>query len=109
MQKNNVNEAITFGNHKGATSQPLLLQHLIVKDVSYSFGLTILLSAVHSFQGALLAPMNIMKQHTIDEQGRIIPKDRLTHDQSYDWGSGTSVNSRVCIEDLLPCRFGTCI
>jgi hypothetical protein len=25
MQKNHVNKAITFGNHKGATSQPLLL------------------------------------------------------------------------------------
>ncbi len=109
MQKNNVNEAITIGNHKGATSQPLLLRHLILKDVSYGFGLTIPLSAVHSIQGALLALMNIMKQNTIDEQGRIIPKDRLTHDQSYAWGSGTSINSRVRIEDLLPCRFGTCI
>ncbi len=53
--------------------------------------------------------MNIMKQNTINEQGRIIPKDRLTHDQSYAWGLGTSVNSCVCIEDLRPCHFGSCI
>jgi hypothetical protein len=109
MQKNDVNEAITFGNHKGATSQPLLLKQQIVKDVTNGFGLTIPFSAIHSIQGALLAPINIMKQNTIDEQGRIIPKDRLTHNQSYTWGSGTSINSRVCIEDLLPCRFGTYI
>jgi hypothetical protein len=109
MQKNNVNKAITFGNHKGATSQPLLLQHLIVKDVLYGFDLTIPLSVVHSIQGALLAPMSIMKQNTIDEQGRIIPRDRLTHNQSYAWGLGTSVNGHLCIEDLLPCRFGACI
>jgi hypothetical protein len=54
-----------------------------VKDITYGFGLTIPLSAVHAIQGALLAPMNIMKQNTINEQGQIIPKDRLTHNQSY--------------------------
>ena len=54
--------------------------------------------------------MNIMNQNTIDEHGRIVGKDRLTHDQSYEWsGSGTSVNSRVEKERLLPCRFGACI
>jgi hypothetical protein len=109
MQKNNVNEALTFGNYKGATSQQNLLQQLIVKDLMYGFGLTIPLSMVCSIQGALLAPMNIMKQNTTNEQGRIIPKDRLTHDQSYAWGLGTSVNSRIQIEDLLPCHFGACI
>jgi hypothetical protein len=95
MQKNNVNKALTFGNHKGATSQPVLLQQLIVKDITYGFGLTIPFSMAHSIQGVLLALMNIMKQNTIDEQGRIIPMDRLTHDQSYAWRSGTSVNSGV--------------
>ena len=53
--------------------------------------------------------MNIMKQNTIDEHGRVIEKDRLTHDQSYTWGSGTSVNSRVVKNSLLPCRFGACL
>jgi hypothetical protein len=47
MQKNNDIEALTFDNHKGATSQPLLLRQLIVKDVRYSFSLTIPLSTVH--------------------------------------------------------------
>jgi hypothetical protein len=42
-----------------------------------------------------MAPMNIMAQNTINELGRIVPKDRLTHDQSWKWSSGTSVNSRI--------------
>ena len=54
-----------------------------------------------------MAPINIMTQNKIDEHGRIVEKDRFTHDQSYKWGSGTSVNSRVDKGDLLPCRFGT--
>ncbi len=109
MQKKDVNEALTFGNHKGVTFQPLLLQQLIVKDIIYGFGLAILLSMVHSVQGALLAPINIMKKNTNNEQEWIIPKDRLTHDQSYAWRLGTSINSCVWIKDLLPCHFGACI
>ena len=30
--------------------------------------------------------MNIMEQNTIDEFRRVVPKDRLTHDQSWKWG-----------------------
>ena len=47
-----------------------------------------------------MAPMNIMAQNTIDEFGRVVSKDRLPHDQSWKWGSGTSVNSRVRKEFL---------
>jgi hypothetical protein len=53
-----------------------------------------------------MAPVNIASQNTIDETGCIITKDRLTHDQSFKWGSGTSVNSRVNLHSLLPCPFG---
>ena len=109
MRQLDLEEALTFGNHKGASSQPELLRRLIEKDVTHGFGLVIPLSTVKCIPGALLAPMNIMKQNTIDELGNIIPKDRLTHDQSYKWSSGTSVNSRVQFNTLLPCRFGACI
>ena len=53
--------------------------------------------------------MNIVMQNSIDEHGRVVEKDRLTHDQSYKWSSGSSVNSRVDKESLLPCRFGACL
>jgi hypothetical protein len=59
--------------------------------------------------GILIAPMNIQQQNTIDEFGRIVPKDRQTHDQSFKWSSGTSVNSHVKTEELLPCLLGACI
>ena len=41
--------------------------------------------------------------------GKIGEKDRLTHNQSYKWGSVTLVNSRVDMYDPLPCRFGACL
>ena len=57
-------EALAIGNHKGVEQNPKIL-----KD-----------------PGALLAPMNVMKQNSIDECGKNVEKYRLTHDQSYKWG-----------------------
>ena len=97
---------MAFGNHKGAESNPELLIDLVEKDVTHGYGLVLPLDKLRRIPGALLAPMNVMKQNTIDEFGRIVEKDRLTHDQSYKWGSGTSANSRVDKGLLLPCKFG---
>ena len=102
-------EALEFGNHKGATEKPELLRQLVKKDITHGYALVLPLSKITRIPGALMAPMNIQKQNTIDEHGMIIEKDRLTHDQSYKWSSGTSVNSRVNKEVLLPCMFGGCI
>ena len=59
--------------------------------------------------GALMLPMNIQKHNTIDKHGSIIWKIQLTYDQSYKWGSGTSLNSRVEKDELPPCMFCWCI
>jgi hypothetical protein len=63
-------------------------------------------SLCHASNHLLMAPMNIMTQNTINKIGQIIPKDQLTHNQSWKWSSGTSVNSRVRKELLQACRFG---
>ena len=89
-------EALIFGNQKG-------------KDVKYGYSLPIPLDSVTKMKGLEMAPMNIMAQNTIDEFGRVVPKDRLTHDHSWKWGSGTSINSRVRKEFLQQTRYGFCI
>ena len=98
-------EALSFGNQKGAVGNPILLRKLIEKDVVHGYELVLTLSKIDRIQGVLLAPMNIMTQKKIDEHGRIVEKNRLTHNQSYKWGSGTLVNNRVYKADPLPCRF----
>jgi hypothetical protein len=50
--------------------------------------------------------MNIQKQKSINKLGRIVEKDRLTHNQSFECLSGTSVNNRVRTDKLLLCMFG---
>jgi hypothetical protein len=110
MRMKDVKEAIEFGNHKGAKDMPELLASLVSKDVKYGYAMAFPLSKACSIPGILFAPMNIMHQNTIDESGRIIEKERLTHDQSFKFGgSGTSVNSRVRTEELMPCMYGACL
>jgi hypothetical protein len=104
-----VQEALEFGNHKGAKQNPDLLLKLVSKDVKHSYAVAFPLSKASSMKSILLAPMNIMHQNSIDESGKIVEKDRLTHDQSYKFNSGTSVNSRTKSEELLPCMYGACL
>ncbi len=102
-----MNEALIFGNHKGASAEPELLSSLVRNDVIYGFALPLPLEKMHTIPGILFAPLNIQEQNTIDNTGRIVPSTRLTHDQSYKWAaSGTSVNSRTDKTKLLPCVYG---
>jgi hypothetical protein len=88
-------KAMSFGNHKGASSEPDLLSSLVRNDVIHGFALPLPLEKMHTIPGNLFAPLNIQEQNTIDSTGRIVPSKRLTHDQSYKWSaSGTSVNSK---------------
>ena len=101
-----VKEALVFGNHKGAIKQQDLLKKLVTDDVIRGFALPLPLNKITQILGVLLAPLNIQVQNTINERGEIIPKNRLTHDQSWKWQSGTSVNSRVDTDKLMPCYLG---
>lgn len=54
-----------------------------------------------------MSPLNVQDQNTIDEEGNVIPSQRLTHNQSKTYkASGTSINSRVIVELLQDCMYG---
>ena len=94
-------------NHKGATSQPKLLDDLAEVDVTYDFALPITMTAAKQMKSGRSAPLNIQTQWTIDEDGTQIKKKRLSHDQSFaGLASTTSINIQVIIEDLGPLIYG---
>jgi hypothetical protein len=101
-----VEEALVFGNHKGAVKQQDLLMKLVTNNVIRGFTLPLPLGKITQISGVLLAPLNIQAQNTINKRGEIIPKIQLTHDQSWKWQSGTAVNSRIDTDKLMPCYFG---
>eukprot|EP00956_Cyclotella_meneghiniana_P025476 scaffold53298_cov92-Cyclotella_meneghiniana.AAC.1 len=101
--------ALARGNHKGASEKLDLLMKLVTKDVIHGYAMALPLNKLLRIPGVVLAPVNIQAQNTINEFGEIIAKDRLTHDQSFDFSPESSVNSRVITEKLLPVRYGHCI
>ena len=106
IRASDLEEALNFRNHRGAEKNPYLLRKLVEKDITYGFGLVLPLKKVRRIPGLLIAPTNIQKQNTINETDRIVQTYCLTHDQSYAWGSGTSMNSRLDKSEILPCMFG---
>jgi hypothetical protein len=106
QRKQDIEDALAFGNHKGAQKKPAQLRTLVEKDVIHGYGLPLPLRNIRTIPGVVIAPMNIASQNTINDLGQIIKKDRLTHDQSFEWSSGRSVNNRVNLEDFMPCMFG---
>ena len=56
---------------------------------------------------ALMAPMNIIKQQTINERGMIMEKKRLTHNHGKLFGSSASINIIVDEEKIQPFMYGT--
>ena len=79
LKRLDIEYALSFRNHKGANEKPDLLRSLVEKDVTRGYGVVIPLNKILRVPGLMLALMNIMKQNTIDEHGRICGNDRLIH------------------------------
>jgi len=107
IRRKDTEEAINFGNHKGATTHKQFFTQLLHKDIKHGYSLVIPIEAVLKIEGALMAPLNVVEQHTISEFGEIVQSQRLTHNQSKVFShSDTSVNSRVITDDLQDCMYG---
>ncbi len=65
-----VDEAIEFGNCKGATNNPIPLQELIEKDVKYGYCIPLPLQKAKLIPDLLFAPVNIQHQKTIHKAGK---------------------------------------
>jgi hypothetical protein len=89
------------GNHKSLSKYLTFIEPIITEDVEKGFALPLPLEIIDRLKQITLAPLGCHRQTTINESGTIIPKYRLTHDQSFPGPSGLSVNSRVN-RNLLP-------
>ncbi len=100
---------LQVGNHKGASQKLDLLKKLISDDIRYGYGLVIKRGEISCLPNACVASMNITEQFTLDVGGEIVDKECLTHDQSFKWQSGLSVNRRVIRVSLQRCMYSRCL
>ena len=103
-------EAVKFGNHKGAQKHSTFLKKLITEEIKHGYALIIPLLRVQKIPKAAMSPLNIIEQDTLTAFGEYATKMRLTHNQSMVFeGSNSSINSRVKSEELQDCMFGHCL
>ena len=102
-----LNLAILRGNHKSAKIAITSVKKLLHKEVERGWQLPLPPEKLAKLPGAIVAPLGLVSQNTINDRGEIIPKDRITHDQSFDFSPSNSVNHRVIPDSLTPCRYGT--
>jgi hypothetical protein len=89
------------GNHKSLSKYSEFIDPTITEDIERGFALPLPIEILYKLPKASIAPLGCHKQTTINENGSIIPKYRLPHDQSFSGPSGLSVNLRVQ-KDVLP-------
>jgi hypothetical protein len=99
-------EAIEFGNHKSAQKEGTRVLAMLAKEVSKGWQLPLPIDSLHKIPNLVVGPLGFVTQETLDEDGNSIPKYRLTHDQSYPFQSGMSVNTRVIDAELSNCCYG---
>jgi hypothetical protein len=92
---------LSRGNHKSAEKYKHIINGIITKDIVHGYALPLPTSILCKIPNASIAPLGCHKQSTIDSKGSIIPKFRMTHDQTFPGPSGLLVNLRVQ-KHLLP-------
>jgi hypothetical protein len=109
-RRRSIQQAIDRGNHKSARDQPETLVELLASDVHSGFALVPLPTrAIFKIPDAVLASVGIANQLTISDDGEVISKDRLTHDQAFKFGPETSLNNRMRMNEVNPVVFGWCL
>jgi hypothetical protein len=88
-------------NHRSLSKFLPFIDPIISEDIDRGFALPLLLDTLRNLPNTSLASLGCHKQTTINKAGEVIPKYRLTHNQSYPGPSGLSVNLRVK-KHLLP-------
>ena len=109
-RKMDLENALSFGNHKGVTMHPKFFKQLSYDDILSGYATPIPKCEITKLVGASICPMNVIEQFTISKSGEIVEKQRACHDLSFRMTpSNTSVNDRLVEENLFPCMFGHCL
>jgi hypothetical protein len=82
---------------------------LLTSDVHSGFALPLPTKAIFKIPDAVLAPVGIANQLTISDDGEVIAKNRLTHDQTFKFGPEKSLNNRMRMSEVNPVAFGWCL
>jgi hypothetical protein len=103
-----VRENLAQGNHKSAHIHEQSLMSMLKEEVERGWQLPLPKETALEIPGCEVAPLGMVVQTTINKEGDLQWKLRLTHDQSFNpkGTSGRSVNDRLDKTIPTPARFG---
>ncbi|GFH61799.1 hypothetical protein CTEN210_18275 [Chaetoceros tenuissimus] len=110
-RKKDFEDALKKGN-SGTMRDPLAantVKENQEKEVTYRRVIPITLECASKLKNASICPLGCAIQWTIDEEGRKKIKMRTTHNLSFEWLSGLSVNSMVEKKQLEEILYGHCL
>jgi hypothetical protein len=98
------------GNHKSVTDALETVQTLLTKDVTHGFTLPLPASCAPQIKGAMIQPLGVVKQTSMNKDGDRVEKCRLTQDLSFSLDvRNHSVNGRVNLNRYPEMIYGWCM
>jgi hypothetical protein len=95
------------GNHKSAQEEPEIVGKLLSKDVVHGFSMILPIGVVPLIPDAMVQPVGLAKQWTLDDQANRVVKYRITQDLSYsETGDDMSINSRIDMDQYPEMVYG---
>lgn len=100
------------GNHKSVLQDADKVRDLLLKDVKHGFTIPLPLDCAPQIKGAMIQPLGVVKQWSLNERSERVEKFRLTQDLSFSiYDSATrvcSVNGRVDLQWYPEMVYGWC-
>lgn len=101
---------IEYGNHKGANANLQLILDTVQGDVEQGFAIALPLGTDMHLPESKVCPLGVVNQKTMSEKGEIIPKSRLTHDQTYTHLPGSKSVNNLTDKSMFPDMiYGWCL
>ena len=107
VKKEDFKSALEYGHHKSAKRNYKVFMDGLNSEVELGYTLPLLAKHAIAIPQAELAPHGLTFQHSINDRGKILSKDRTTHDLSFPGkASFNSINNRIEDDSLVPCLSG---
>ncbi len=104
------NDAIIDYNNHSSTHQRLeAYNKMIGKDAKRGYSFPVTIECAKRLRHGRIGPVGMARHNGINEFGDLIPKDRLTHDQSWSCGFCPSLNDLIDQELLTELVYGWCL
>ena len=100
---------LSRGNHKSAQDKPAILEHFLSKDIVHGFSMVIPIRVVPLILHAMVQPVGLAKQWTLDEKENRKIKYQITQDLSHSETNkdvSLSINSRIDMDQYLEMVYG---